>query len=60
MHHFKDERSRIKEKQKEVHRDYEGEHWNSYSTVLYSTLLGKGYNQAKLYRKIIPQGQGKI
>ncbi|GAI15260.1 unnamed protein product [marine sediment metagenome] len=40
--------------------DNEGEHWNSYLPGLYSTLLGKGHIQVKLYREIIPSGQNQI
>jgi len=40
--------------------DNEGEHWNSYLPVPHSTLLGKGYNQAKLHREIVEHPFGTI
>ncbi len=41
--------------------DNEGEHWNSYLTVIYSTLLGKGRIQVKLYNidKLSPKAKVK-
>ena len=40
-----------------MHRDHEGEHWNSYLPVLYSTLLGKVITRLNYIEKLSPKAK---